>query len=145
MGRCFEFLGHNCERYDHIWVESSGHLITWLMMIGSGGISSACSRCGISENFIRCVSKICRTEDKKKKKITQSQKKVASGHVKHFDSLLAINKASITQGAMIQPLRHQVLNLLSIQCRPPFLLSSLAALAATLLENFPPLKPFIFQ
>lgn len=67
-GQVFLILGHNCECCDHIWVESSGHLITWLMMIGSGGISSACSRCGISENFIRCVSKIWRTEDKKKKK-----------------------------------------------------------------------------
>lgn len=44
------------------------HLITWLMMIGSGGISSACSRCGISENFIRCVSKICRMDEERKKK-----------------------------------------------------------------------------
>lgn len=35
------------------------HLITWLMMIGSGGISSAWSLCGISENFIRWDSNIC--------------------------------------------------------------------------------------
>lgn len=35
------------------------YLMTWLMIIGSGGISNAWSRCGISENFIRWDSNIC--------------------------------------------------------------------------------------
>lgn len=43
---------------------TQAYLMTWLMMIGSGGISKAWSRCGISENFIRWDSKICSKGEK---------------------------------------------------------------------------------
>jgi len=36
------------------------HIMTWLITIGSGGISRGPSRVGISENFIREHSRICR-------------------------------------------------------------------------------------
>lgn len=96
--------------------QPSGHLITWLMMIGSGGIRSACSRCGISENFIRCVSKICRTKGKRKKNHPKSLWWCED--VKHFNFLWRINKASIIKCAEIQSLGHRVLNLLNIHSRP---------------------------
>lgn len=50
------------------WISAmdvGGHLIMWLMMMGSGGIRRACKRCGISENFIRWVSNIWKIKSHK--------------------------------------------------------------------------------
>ena len=42
-----------------LWSCGSTHMMTWLITMGSGGISRGPSRVGISENFIREHSRIC--------------------------------------------------------------------------------------
>lgn len=67
-------LQHTAASHTH------AYLITWLMMMGSGGISKAWSRWGISENFIRWDSKI----------YVKEEKQLRSWHFEHKTNTLLV-------------------------------------------------------